>query len=58
MLLIDHLKANGAPPPDEALQKQLATTFSSSHTTAKNRLQQKLKDWQRTCKATGTPCAV
>ena len=47
MRLIDRLKATGAPPPDEALQKRLSQTFASSHTNAKNRLQQTLRDWQR-----------
>ncbi len=51
MLLIDRLKATGAPPPDEALQKHLAQAFASSHTNAKNRLQQTLRDWQRISKA-------
>ena len=47
MLLIDRLKATAAPPPDEALQKQLTQAFASGHTNAKNRLQQTLRDWQR-----------
>lgn len=51
MLLIDRLKATGAPPPDEALQKRLTHAFASSHTNAKNRLQQTLRDWQRISKA-------
>lgn len=51
MLLIDQLKATGAPPPDEALQKRLTQAFADSHTNAKNRLQQTLRDWQRISKA-------
>jgi uncharacterized protein len=47
MLVIDQLKALGAPPPDEALRRRLAETFGQSHTDAKNRLQQTLKDWDR-----------
>jgi len=50
MLLIDRLKATGAPPPDEALQKRLTQAFARSHTNAKNRLQQTLRDWQRISK--------
>ena len=50
MLVIDRLKATGAPPPDEALQKRLTHAFASSHTNAKNRLQQTLRDWQRISK--------
>lgn len=51
MLLIDQLKATGAPPPDEALQKRLTHAFAGGHTNAKNRLQQTLRDWQRISKA-------
>ena len=47
MLVIDHLKAAAAPPPSEPLAKQLTHTFKASHTNAKNRLQQTLKDWAR-----------
>lgn len=51
MLLIDHLKAAGEPAPDDALRKRLTHTFRASHTNAKNRLQQTLKDWDRLSKA-------
>jgi len=51
MMLIDQLKATAAPPPDEALQKRLTQAFASSHTNAKNRLQQTLRDWQRISKS-------
>lgn len=47
MLVIDQLKALGAPPADEALKKRLASVFNKSHADAKNRLAQTLKDWDR-----------
>lgn len=47
MLLIDALKASGAPAPDEGLRSFLAKTFSKGHPDSKNRLQQALKDWDR-----------
>jgi uncharacterized protein len=47
MLLIDRLKALGAPQPDEALKSRLLHTFKDGHTNARNRLQQTLKDWER-----------
>jgi len=47
MMVIERLKALAAPPPDEALRKRLQDTFGQSHTDAKNRLQQTLKDWGR-----------
>jgi hypothetical protein len=50
MLLIDHLKASGEHPPGEALRKHLTDTFRVSHTNARNRLQQTLRDWDRLCK--------
>jgi hypothetical protein len=50
MLLIDHLKAAGVLAPDEALKKQLVHTFRASHTNARNRVQQTLKDWDRLTK--------
>jgi ankyrin repeat protein len=50
MMVIDQLKATAAPPPDEALQKRLTHAFAKSHTNAKNRLQQTLKDWARISK--------
>ena len=57
MLVIDRLKALGEPPADEALKKHLTTLFSSSHTDAKNRLQQTLKDWDRIAKKAPPPAA-
>ena len=47
MLVIDRLKAIGAPPADEALKKRLTGAFAKSHADAKNRLAQTLKDWDR-----------
>lgn len=51
MLLIDRLKATGAPLPDEALKKRLNNAFSDGHPDARNRLQQTLRDWERIAKA-------
>ncbi|MDP3810478.1 MAG: ankyrin repeat domain-containing protein [Hydrogenophaga sp.] len=47
MMLIDALKATGAPAPDEGLRSFLTKTFSKGHPDSKNRLQQTLKDWDR-----------
>ncbi len=47
MLVIDQMKSLGAPPPEAALRAQLALTFASAHTNAKNRLQQTLRDWDK-----------
>jgi ankyrin repeat protein len=47
MLLIEQLKALGAPVADQALKKKLLHTFMDAHTDARNRLQQTLKDWER-----------
>lgn len=55
MLLIDRLKATGAPAPDEALKKRLNNAFSDGHPDAKNRLQQTLRDWDRIAKAAPSP---
>ena len=55
MLVIDRLKAVGAPPADEALKKRLASAFNKSHADAKNRLAQTLKDWDRIAKKAPTP---
>lgn len=52
MRVIDELKATGAPPPADDTRALLTHTFSASHTNAKNRLQQTLKDWVRLYKAT------
>lgn len=50
MLVMDRLKAVGAPPPDAALREHLAKTFGERHTDAKNRLLQALRDWDRIAK--------
>ncbi|MDP2073872.1 ankyrin repeat domain-containing protein [Hydrogenophaga sp.] len=47
MLLIDALKASGAPVPEEGLRSFLTKTFAKGHPDSKNRLQQTLKDWDR-----------
>lgn len=47
MLVIDQLKAIGAPPADEAMKKRLTSAFGMSHADAKNRLARTLKDWVR-----------
>lgn len=47
MLVMDRLKAIGAPPPDEAMRRWLTNTFGKAHADAKNRLLQTLKDWDR-----------
>jgi ankyrin repeat protein len=58
MMVIDRLKALAAPPPDEALRQRLQDTFGQSHTDAKNRLQQTLKDWDRIVRKAGGPAAT
>lgn len=55
MLVIDQLKAIGAPPADEALKKRLTSVFGKSHADAKNRLAQALKDWDRVGKKAAPP---
>ena len=55
MLVIDRLKALGAPPPDEALRRRMAETFGQSHTDAKNRLLQTLRDWDQRAKRSDKP---
>jgi hypothetical protein len=57
-MVIDRMKALAAPPPDEALRKRLQDTFGKSHTDAKNRLQQTLKDWDRIVRKAGGPAAT
>lgn len=47
MLVIDQLKAIGAPPADEALKKRLTSSCGKNRADAKNRLAQTLKDWDR-----------
>ena len=58
MMVIDRLKALAAPPPDEALRQRLHDTFGQSHTDAKNRLQQTLKDWDRIARKAGGPASA
>jgi ankyrin repeat protein len=58
MLVIDQLKALGAPPPDETSRQRLHDAFGQSHTDAKNRLQQTLKDWDRIARKTGKPASA
>lgn len=47
MLVMDRLKVQGAPPPDEAMRRWVTNTFSKAHADARNRLLQALKDWER-----------
>ena len=53
MLVIDRLKALGAPAPDLALRQRLSESFSKGHADAKNRLVQTLKDWDRIARKAG-----
>jgi ankyrin repeat protein len=50
MLVIDRLKALGAPPPDADLRQAISTAFAGSHTDARNRLLQTFRDWDRIAK--------
>ena len=54
MLLIDRLKAERAPLPDEALRQQLTRAFADGHPGSKNRLQQTFKDWERLSRQGGS----
>lgn len=47
MLLIDQLKATGAPPPDDATQERMTQSFRGSHPDSRNRILQTLNDWER-----------
>ncbi len=47
MLLIDQLKARGAPPPGVQLQARLTQSFRGSHPDSRNRILQTLRDWER-----------
>lgn len=47
MLVIDAMKAAGAPAPAADLRARMTHTFSKAHTNAKNRLQQTLRDWDK-----------
>jgi len=47
MLLIDQLKATGAPPPNEAITARLTQSFGNSHPNSRNRMLQTLRDWER-----------
>ena len=55
MLVIDRLKALGAPPPDTALRERMTRTFGERHTDAKNRLLQTLRDWDQRAKRVDKP---
>ena len=55
MLVIDRLKALGAPPPDAALRERMTRTFGERHTDAKNRLLQTLRDWDQRAKRADKP---
>ena len=55
MLVIDRLKALGAPPPDAALRERMTRTFGARHTDAKNRLLQTLRDWDQRAKRADKP---
>jgi ankyrin repeat protein len=47
MLLIDQLKATGAPPPGEEMKARLTQASRGSHPDAHNRMLQTLRDWER-----------
>lgn len=47
MLLIDQLKATGAPPPGEAIKERLIQSFRGGHPDSRNRILQTLRDWER-----------
>ncbi len=47
MLLIDQLKATGAPQPGEEMKARLTQAFSGGHPGSRNRLLQTLRDWER-----------
>ena len=47
MLLIDQLKATGAPLPNEAISARLTQSFGDSHPNSRNRMLQTLRDWER-----------
>lgn len=54
MLLIDQLKATGAPPPGEAIKARLIQSFRSGHPDSRNRIVQTLRDWERIARKNGT----
>lgn len=54
MLLIDQLKATGAPPPGEAIKARLLQSFRGSHPDSRNRILQTLRDWDRIARKNGT----
>lgn len=47
MMLIDQLKATGAPPPSEAIKARLTQSFRGGHPDSHNRILQTLRDWER-----------
>lgn len=47
MLLIDQLKARGAPLPSAQIQERLTQSFRGSHPSSRNRIRQTLHDWKR-----------
>lgn len=47
MVLIDQLKATGAPPPSEPIKARLSQSFRGSHPDSRNRTLQTLRDWER-----------
>jgi hypothetical protein len=47
MMLIDQLKATGAPPPSEAIKARLVQSFRGGHPDSRNRILQTLRDWER-----------
>lgn len=54
MLLIDLLKATGAPPPGESIKARLMQSFRGSHPDSRNRILQTLRDWERIARKNGT----
>lgn len=54
MLLIDQLKATGAPLPGEAIKARLIQSFRGSHPDSRNRILQTLRDWERIVRKNST----
>ena len=57
MMLIDQLKATGAPPPSEAIKARLTQSFRNGHPDSRNRMQQTLRDWERVARQNRTRTA-
>lgn len=55
MLVIEQCKAAALPLPDAALTQALNHAFRDTHTDARNRLQQTLKDWARKARTAAGP---